>query len=127
MIWELAIGDPPQPPCFGYECLEGRDSGEGTSQGGRQFSIGHIEPQVLGERHPEGHIKEANGHRDLDLSRKTCGHLATEAWGVAEPSQGKKDWGLGNPDLQDRSQDRGSSQRGEQVRAWERGSPGREL
>ena len=72
-------------------------------------------------------IKEANGHRDLDLSRKTCGHLATEAWGVAEPSQGKKDWGLGNPDLQDRSQDRGSSQRGEQVRAWERRSPGREL
>ena len=31
-------------------------------------------------------------------------NLATEAWGVAEPPQGKKDWGLGNPDLQDRSQ-----------------------
>lgn len=31
-------------------------------------------------------------------------NLATEAWGVAEPSQGKKDWGLGNPDLQDGSQ-----------------------
>jgi len=67
------------------------------------------------KRHPEGHIEEANGHRDLDLSREICGHLATEAWGVAEPSQGKKDWGLGNPDLQDRSQqDRGgvASERG---------------
>lgn len=48
-----------------------------------------------------GHIPEASGHRDLGLHRDRCGHLATEAWRGAEPSQGKEDWGLENPDLQD--------------------------